>query len=125
MTLMQLMYVANIVVAGVISILSIFFPATAARTLFNNCYQYTDVIRLVGCLWLAITILSIFGLWFPLAMSPVFLVQLIYKSMWLLVVAIPATLSGKPHPWQMALFFVAWVLLLPFAIPWQHLFNTP
>ena len=116
---MQLMYIANILVAGWISISSLFFPKTAAATIFQNAYEATELIRLVGALWLAIAILSVFGLFRPMVFSPVFLVQLIYKGTWLLVVALPALMNHQPFPKAMAMFFVIWVVVLPFVIPWR------
>lgn len=120
MVALKFIYVANIIVAGWISITSLFYPKTAAATIFSNAYQPTEVIRLVGCLWLAITILSILGLWRPITFSPVLLLQLIYKGTWLFVVAIPAIKNNQPYPSGMGLFFLIWVLILPFAIPWTE-----
>ena len=40
----------------------------------------------------------------------------------LLVVALPAMMSGQPYPKGMASFFVVWVLVLPFVIPWSKVF---
>ena len=119
MIALKIVYIANIIVAGWISITSVFNPKKAALTVFQNAYQPTEVIRLVGCLWLSIAILSIFGLWRPISFSPVFLVQLIYKGTWLLVVALPAIRNNQPYPSGMALFFLIWVLVLPFVIPWS------
>lgn len=117
---LKLIYLANMIVAGCISFTSIFFPKTSATTIFSNAYQPTEVIRLVGCFWLAITTLSIFGLWRPLTFSPVLLLQLIYKGTWLLVVAIPAIKNNQPYPSGMAVFFLVWCLVLPFVIPWTE-----
>ena len=118
MIALKIVYVANIIVAGWISITSIVSPKHSAVTVFQNTYQPTEVIRLVGCLWLAITILSILGLWRPISFSPILLVQLIYKGTWLLIVALPAIKNNQPYPTGMALFFLIWVLVLPFVIPW-------
>ena len=118
MVALKLIYVANIIVAGWISITSVFFPKKAALTVFQNAYQPTEVIRLVGCLWLAIAVLSVLGLWRPLTFSPILLVQLIYKGTWLLVVALPAIRQNQLYPSGMAGFFLVWVLVLPFIIPW-------
>jgi hypothetical protein len=120
MIALKTIYIANIIVAGWISITSIFFPKTAATTVFQNAYQPSEVIRLVGCLWLAIAILSILGLWKPISFSPILLVQLIYKGTWLLVVALPAIKNNQNYPSGMALFFLIWVLVLPFIIPWNE-----
>jgi hypothetical protein len=119
MTAIKLVYIANIIVAGYIGITSLFFPKLSSTTIFQNAYSVTDIVRLVGCLWLAIAVLSVFGLWRPLTFSPVLLLQLIYKGSWLLVVAIPAMKNNQTYPSGMALFFLVWVLILPFVIPWS------
>jgi hypothetical protein len=121
MTAIKLVYVANIIVAGYIGITSLFFPKNASTTIFQNSYKTTDIIRLVGCLWLAIAVLSLCGLWQPLTFSPVLLLQLIYKGAWLLVVAIPAIKNHRAFPSGMSIFFLVWILVLPFVIPWTEL----
>lgn len=78
MTAIKLMYVANVIVAGWISITSLFFPKAAQQTVFTNAFQYSEAIRLVGALWFAIFILSIIGFFFPRQMSLVLVFQLIY-----------------------------------------------
>ena len=120
MIALKIVYIANIIVAGWISITSVFSPDKSATTVFQNAYQPTEVIRLVGCLWLAIAILSVLGLWRPVSFSPILLVQLIYKGTWLLVVALPAIKNNQAYPSGMALFFLIWVLVLPFVIPWSE-----
>ena len=120
--LLKIIYLANIVVAGWISITSLFYPKTAQTTIFSNDFVYSEAIRLVGALWGAIFILSILGLFFPEKMSLVLLFQLIYKSSWLIFAALPAMLQNQPYPKGMAIFFIVWVLVLPFAIPWGEIF---
>jgi len=117
---LKIIYILNIIVAGQIAISALISPEKSALTTFGNAYQPTEVIRLVGCLWLAIAILSILGLWKPITFSPVLLLQLIYKGSWLFVVALPALRNDIPFPKTMALFFVVWVLVLPFIIPWKE-----
>ena len=116
---LKLIYFANIIVAGWISTQSIFNPKTAVVTIFSNAYPSSELVRLVGCLWLAIALLSVFGLWRPMTFSPVLLIQLIYKGTWLLVVALPAIRNKLPYPEGMAVFFFIWVAVLPFIIPWK------
>ncbi len=120
MIALKIIYIANIIVAGWISISSLFYPKIAATTVFQNAYQPTEVIRLVGCLWFAITILSILGLYRPISFSPILLVQFIYKGTWLLIVALPAIRNKENYPSGMALFFLIWVVILPFIIPWNE-----
>ena len=120
MIALKLIYIANIIVAGWISITSIFFPKIAATSIFQDSYESSDLIRLVGCLWLSIAILSVLGLWRPIQFSPILLVQLIYKGTWLLIVALPAIKTQSSYPSGMAGFFLVWCLILPFVIPWSE-----
>ena len=120
MTTLKIIYIANIIVAGWIGITSLFFPKLSSATIFQNSYQTTDIIRLVGCLWLAIAILSVLGFLRPLTFSPVLLLQLIYKGTWLLVVAVPAIKNHNSYPAGMVIFFLVWVLILPFVVPWTE-----
>lgn len=120
---LKVVYLANCVVAGWISITSLFFPKTAHATVFSHAFAYSEAIRLVGALWGAIFLLSVVGLFFPRSMSLVLLFQLLYKTLWLLVVALPALLNNQPYPKGMAVFFLVWVMILPFVIPWSALFG--
>ncbi len=120
---LTLVYIANIFVAGWISITSLFFPKIAQTVVFENTVQFSETIQLVGALWFAIFLLSVLGLFFPEKMVLVLLFQLVYKSTWLLVVAMPALMSGQDFPKSMALFFVIWVLVLPLVIPWSEIFG--
>lgn len=87
----------------------------------------TCVLQMVGCYWTAILVLSALGLWQPLVYSPVFLLQLIYKGLFLVAVVLPKIARGESQsvPWGISGFFLAWCVLLPFAIPWRHLFALP
>ena len=123
MTSIKVVYFLNIVVAGWISITSLFFPRMAQKTVFTQAFQYSEALRLVGALWFGIFILSVLGLFYPEQMSLVFLFQLIYKSCWLVFAAIPAVLNHKPYPKAMAIFFLLWVVMLPFIIPWREIFH--
>ncbi|AZQ42866.1 hypothetical protein [Nonlabens ponticola] len=124
MIALRIVYILNIIVAGQIAYSAMFNPKNAALTTFSNSYPATDMIRLVGCLWAAITILSILGLWKPFTFSPVLLLQVIYKGSWLLLVALPAYRNDIPFPKAMAIFFIVWVIALPFVIPWKIWFAS-
>ncbi|MBW1294091.1 hypothetical protein [Aquimarina litoralis] len=120
---LKIIYIANILVAGWISITSLFFPKKAVSSVFSNAYAYSEAIRLLGALWGAIFLLSVLGIFFPKKMILVLVFQLLYKSSWLIFVAIPATLQKKPYPEGMALFFIIWCVVLPFIIPWKEVFG--
>ncbi|RMB63224.1 hypothetical protein EAX61_02185 [Dokdonia sinensis] len=121
---LKVIYIANILVAGWISITCLFNPTKGVATVFENAIAYSEGIRLIGALWFAIFVLSIIGLFFPQKMSLVLLFQLIYKGSWLVVVAVPAIQKGLEYPRGMATFFLVWVIVLPFVIPWKYLFSN-
>jgi len=123
MIALKIVYMANVIVAGWISITSLFLPGKAHKTVFEGSFAYSEAFRLVGALWGAIFLLSILGVFFPRQMSLVLLFQLIYKSSWLLFAAIPALINNQPYPKSMATFFIVWVLILPFVIAWKELFH--
>ena len=123
MIALYVVYIANIVVAGWISLTSLFAPEKARQSVFEGTIAFSDGIRLVGALWFAIFALSILGLFFPRQMQLVLLFQVIYKGTWLLVVALPLWRQGLPYPSGMASFFLVWVLVLPWVIDWGYLFG--
>ncbi len=121
--LLRLMFGANILVCAWISITCLFYPRKAMASIFENSLAYSESVRLVGALWGGILVLSILGLFRPVAMSPILLFQLVYKGSWLLFVAFPALRAAQPYPTGMATFFLIWVLILPWIIPWANLFG--
>lgn len=123
MIALKILYIANIIVAGWISISSLFYPKITHHTVFTNNFEYSEGIRLIGALWFGIFVISIIGLFYPLKMSLILLFQLIYKSSWLLIVALPAISSKMTYPRGMAFCFLIWIIVLPFVIPWKHLFS--
>jgi len=73
---MKLMYLANILVAGWVGISSLFFPKYAIKAVWQNAYEVSEIMKMTGCLWIGITMLSVFGLFRPTTFAPVFLMQL-------------------------------------------------
>ena len=116
------MYAANVLVAGWISISSLFYPRLSQQSVFSDAFAYSEAFRLIGALWGAIFLLSILGLFFPFKMSLILFFQLVYKTLWLVCAALPAMWIGSDFPKGMSLFFLIWVLILPWIIPWKYLF---
>ena len=119
---LTLIYIANTIVAGWVGISSLYFPKLATTTVFAGAYPESEVMRLAGALWTGIALLSLMGLFRPISFSPVLILQVFYKGSWLVFVALPAILQGSSYPKAMALFFLIWVIILPFFIPWKQLF---
>lgn len=120
MTAIQIAYLANIAL-----LLPIAVP-TMLRLYHTDQAKFPESAGwrvLVGALWTAILVLSALGLREPLRYSPVLLLQLIYKSLWLLVYVLPLAVRGKWRliPWGIAGSFLAIVLVWPWLMPWSYL----
>ena len=79
---------------------------------------------ILGSLWTAILIGSVLGLFFPITMSALLLIQVIYKTLWLLVYAMPRMLNQRSNevPWGIASTFLIIIVTYPWIIPWAQLF---
>ena len=79
---------------------------------------------ILGSLWTAILIGSFLGLFFPVTMSVLLLIQVIYKTLWLLVYAMPRMLNQRTNevPCGIASTFLIIIVTYPWIIPWAQLF---
>ena len=71
------------------------------------------------CFWAALSTLMGVGLIHPLRMLPVVFMQLLYKSLWLAIVALPMWTAGRSPEFNDAM--VAGVVVDLFVIPWPYL----
>ncbi len=75
--------------------------------------------------WGALALLAAVGLRYPLQMVPVLLIQMIYKTLWLLAVALPLWSADAPFDPAMVSFTRAMALGVAFdliVIPWGYVF---
>lgn len=119
---LRCIFFANVIVAGYISLTSLFSPKVAQSIIFEGAFKYSEAIRLIGALWSAVFILSCVGVIFPLQMQMVLVFQVLYKLTWLLCVAVPSVIKNQSYPKSMAVFFWVWVIVLPFVIKWTLIF---
>ncbi len=72
-----------------------------------------------------IVIGSVIGLFHPVSMSPLLLIQVIYKSLWLVVFVVPLLVRGRSGdvPWGIAGTFLFIVLTYRWVIPWSSVFG--
>jgi hypothetical protein len=120
-------YSANILVAGVFGAIAWVSPRWASEVVFGHTWRSSPSFRVIGSFWLAIAILSIFGLFDPYRFSPLLFLQLIYQALWLLCTFFPLFLGGgnkREMPLIMTVLFVIWVAFLPFAIPWDYVLQA-
>lgn len=76
---------------------------------------------IINCMLVAFSLLCALGLRYPLQMLPVLLWELIWKTTWLAIVALPKFLAGTMDEATTATAIeVLVVVLVPFVIPWGH-----
>jgi hypothetical protein len=119
-------YAFNILVLIPVALTTLFGGERGGRLVFQDKFPESAGIRtILGSLWTAILIGSFIGLIHPVAMSPLLLIQVIYKTLWLVVFVLPLLLHGRSRevPWGIAGTFLVIVLTYPWVIPWARLFN--
>ena len=97
-------YIFNLIVLIPVGFLTLFGGRTGLRWVFQNKFSESEGIRtILGSLWTAILLSSILGLLYPVPMSPLLLIQVIYKSLWLLVFVLPRLRNGRSSevPWEL------------------------
>lgn len=78
----------------------------------------------VKCMLTAFSLLCLLGIRYPLQMLPVLLWEMAWKSLWLLLIALPAWQSGTMDDAIMVTAFeCAVVIIIPLAMPWHYLLD--
>jgi len=77
----------------------------------------------VQCMLASFALMSALGVRYPLQMLPVLLWELVWKTIWLFVVAMPLWLAGQMDQptWEIA-SAVLLVVAFPFVIPWSYVY---
>ena len=121
---LRFMYLYTVVGAGGFGLGIILMPETL-RTVFRWPDGEPIALSIVGSVYAAFGILSVFGLWNPLRFVPVLLLQLCYKAVWFVGVVIPLLVSGRlpTHAVLTALVFATYVLGDLIAIPFSYVFT--
>lgn len=119
MLALKAMYVAATVGAGLVGGLTVLAPAHAGKFIFGGDLVVDNYVRILGALWVSLGLVAILGLQRPEALIPLLLIQLIYKSVWLLVVAYPALWHGERSGGMIFLstLFTIWVIALVTLVP--------
>ena len=119
-------YIFNIIVLVPIALMTLFGGERGGQLASQGKFPESEGYRtILGSLWTAILIGSVLGLFYPVPMSPLLLIQVIYKTLWLLVFVLPRLLGRRKHevPWGIALTFLVIVVSYPWVIPWGQIFD--
>jgi len=129
LTLMTVVFGLNVLWAGVPGLLTTFFPGFAQRQMLpymvGNVPQDMLTVRILGSIWLAVGLVSLFGLVNPRAVAGVFVVQILYKVLWIGVAVLPMLMRGETRALPLALSFVVMVVAAALATPWGYFLSNP
>ena len=111
-TLLRIAYVANILI--LVPVVASLALSGSPAGVFGSGVADSPALRiLVTALWAGILCCSALGLWLPRPFAGILVLQVIYKSAWLLAFVLPAWRAGQAVPWGPALTFVPIVLIWP------------
>jgi hypothetical protein len=95
-------------------------------TLLGHQGPWDHVRAVAWCMFASYSLLSIIGVFRPLKMLPIFLFMILYKSLWLIVVAYPlwseGQLAGSPAEGMASIF--VWVAIPIVITPWRYVLDT-
>ena len=117
--LLQIAYAANLVILGPVLVSMFSDGGKKQIRAFQGQVENSDGLRLlVASLWSAIFLLSIAGLFEPKTFVPVLLLQVIYKSLYLVVYIAPtAKVRGlRAIPQGLSLCFLLIVIIWPILV---------
>jgi len=117
----------NIYLLRLLFLLIVVFVASDSwSAILTHKGQWDHVKAAAVCMWAAYSVLSIFALFNPLKWLPIVMFEIVYKIIWLVIVAYPLwstnRLAGSPAE-EMTYAFV-WVILPIVAMPWAYAFRT-
>lgn len=80
----------------------------------------------VSCLLGGVSILAVLGIRYPLQILPALLFELIWKSIWLISVALPLWSAGHmdARTWSTVFDCLVGVVLMPIVIPWGYVISN-
>ncbi len=112
--MLRIAYAANILI--LVPVCWAMFLGGGVASVFEGKVDESAGLRLlVGSLWFAILACSAAGLAMPKLFAPLLVVQIIYKSLWLLVFVAPLVAAGRGSdvPWGISASFILIVATYP------------
>jgi len=120
---LKFMYVYTLIGAGGAGLVMILRPKLMI-SLFRMPTQDPIMFGIGGSVFLALALLSILGLRSPLKFASLLLVELVYKSIWIIGIILPLWLAG-PLPFYGIMFviiFASFIIGDLIAIPFAYVF---
>ena len=99
---------------------------TVWPSILNHTPAWPLMNGVVSCLLGGVSILAALGIRYPLQMLPVLLFELIWKSIWLISVALPLWSAGQmdARTWSTVIDCLVGVTVMPIVIPWGYVISN-
>lgn len=104
----------------------LFLGYGAWNHIITHTGPWTSVDAAAWCMWAAYAVLSLIGIFRPLKMLPIVIFEIIYKIIWLIVVAYPLWMNNEliGSPAEAMTRDFLWLPLPILAMPWGYFFRT-
>jgi hypothetical protein len=121
---LKAMYLYTLLGAGGFGVALLTFPDLTKQLLSWPAGE-PIALGIVGSAYAAFGVLAVFGLLSPLKFAPVLLLQLVYKSIWLVGVFLPLLLTSQPPDYviPLVIIFSSYVIGDLIALPFAYLFG--
>lgn len=117
------MYVYTILTAGASGLAMLIAP-TLVRSSFDWMAGESMMFSIVATIWLAFGLLSILGIREPLKFAPVLGLQMLYKLVWIVGVAVPRLIGGESTYVLPTVVFATFVVGDAIAVPFPYLLGA-
>lgn len=89
--------------------------------LFHHDQPWPVMTSVVTCMLVAMSVLALLGLRYPVLMLPILLFEVAWKLIWLAAVALPLWLDDEmdPDTWASATE-ILWVVVILAVVPWRY-----
>lgn len=108
------------------TLMLVFLGKDSWTTILTHQGDWAPLDALAWSVWAAFASFGLLGILQPVRMVPILLLEIFYKSIWLVIVAYPLwahnRLTGSPAEGMTSAF--AWVLLPIVAVPWPYVVRT-
>ncbi len=108
------------------TLMFLFVGSDSWKHILNHTGPWDNINAAAWCMWGSYSLISLIGILRPLKMLPIVLFEIIYKIVWLAIVAYPLwvknELIGSPAEGMTRVF--SWIWLPILAMPWRYFFMT-
>ncbi len=117
------MFVYTVLTAGASGLAMLVAPAMV-KSSFDWMAGESMMFGVVGTVWLAFGLVSILGIREPLKFAPVLGLQMLYKLVWIVAVAVPRLIGGDSTYVLPTVLFATFVVGDAIALPFPYLLGA-